>query len=135
MSESWQLFCAQQAPTYITQEQVQVEIASVCDQLTAFTGFLSTEQDKVSAVKKSSEVLLSHVKEQFAEMHSFLCERENALTQELAKDEESVLGLIRENLQKAEDGRLSLEARLTELSAQQSQGDDIEFLKEVSKQR
>ncbi|XP_078422910.1 zinc-binding protein A33-like [Cetorhinus maximus] len=55
-------------------------------------------------------------------MQSFLCEREDALTRELAKDEDSVLGLIRENLQKAEDGRLSLEARLTELSAQQTQG-------------
>ncbi|XP_067865819.1 nuclear factor 7, brain-like [Heterodontus francisci] len=113
-------------------EKLQAEIASVRDRSAAFTRFLSSEQDKISTVKKSSEVLLSHVKEQFAQMHGFLNDREESLTRELAEHESSVLNLIRENLQKAQDGLSSLDIQLTKLIKQQTQGEDIEFLKEVS---
>ncbi|XP_078075260.1 nuclear factor 7, brain-like [Mustelus asterias] len=115
----------------VYKEQMQVKIASIRNQVAAFTGFIHTEQDKASEVKKGSEALRSHMKEQFFQMHRFLQEREDSLIRELAEHENSVLELIRENLRKAEEGRQTLDAQLKGLTEQQAQDDDIEFLKDV----
>ncbi|XP_048375814.1 nuclear factor 7, ovary-like [Stegostoma tigrinum] len=116
-------------------EKLQEETVSLQDQSSAFTAFLDVEEDKISLVKKNVESLRQHIKEQFAQMHGFLCEREAALTHDLVEHERSILTLIRENLQKVQQGLSSLDVRLAELISQQAQGDDIEFLKELSQRR
>ncbi|XP_067829828.1 nuclear factor 7, ovary-like [Heptranchias perlo] len=113
-------------------EQLAVEITSITERSAAFTRLLSGEQDKVSAVKKSSDSLLSHIKEEFAQMHGFLREREESLTRELAERETSILSLIGGNLQKVQEGLISMDTQLTLLNKHQAQDNDIEFLKEVS---
>ncbi|XP_043543348.1 zinc-binding protein A33-like [Chiloscyllium plagiosum] len=115
--------------------KLQEVITSLQDQASTFTAFLSVEEDKISTVKKNAESLRVHVREQFEQMHSFLREREAGLTRELAEHEASALRLIRENLQTVQLGLSSLSAQLAELTEQQAQGDDVEFLKEVSQQR
>uniref|UniRef100_UPI00398ED33C zinc-binding protein A33-like n=1 Tax=Pristiophorus japonicus TaxID=55135 RepID=UPI00398ED33C len=110
-------------------EKLQVTMISTQAQWAAFNRLLSSEHDKVPAVKESSEVLLSHIKEEFAQMHSFLQEREEHLARELAEHENSILKQLQENLQKVQEGLSSLDTQLVKLSMRLNQDDDIEFLK------
>ncbi|XP_051899695.1 uncharacterized protein LOC127585977 [Pristis pectinata] len=116
-------------------DKLQLEMASVRDRSSAFSRLLCNEHNKVSALKRSSEQLLLHIREQFAQMHGFLQEREESLSRELAEHEDHTLQQIQENLQKVQEGLDSLDGRLEELRTHQAQENDIEFLKMVSSLR
>ncbi|XP_072113428.1 zinc-binding protein A33-like [Mobula birostris] len=115
--------------------ELQLQISSVEDRSCAFRYLLCNEQDKVSDLKRSSEQLLLHIREQFAQMHSFLQEREESLCRELVVDKNHILEQIQGNLQKIQEGLDSLNSRQEELRTHQALESDIEFLKTVSSLR
>uniref|UniRef100_UPI00398E5501 zinc-binding protein A33-like n=1 Tax=Pristiophorus japonicus TaxID=55135 RepID=UPI00398E5501 len=115
--------------------ELKTSLKALKERKEVFTGLMSNQEHKISALKGTIESLLRHVSEEFAGMRRFLDERERSLQRELGEHVSGLLQPLEDNLRNIQRALISIQKDIIYYQATANQRDSLQFLQELKRLR
>ncbi|XP_043915793.1 zinc-binding protein A33-like [Protopterus annectens] len=110
------------------QEKLKTAEAILKHRINNLNEYQSQQEDLISGVQKKAQSFEQHIKSEFATLHQFLQDNEQHLIQQLKGETTTIIGRMKENLQKIEKKSETIQRQISAIQSKLQQEDPLLFL-------